>query len=465
MTTDTDIKPIYHGHILIVDDEASVRDWLTIYLKRAGHSYRTAANGAEALVAIKEERFDLVITDLKMPKVSGLEVLLAVKEKAPFTEVVMITAFATPETAIKAMKAGAYDYLTKPFKIDEMGLIINRALEKRALVQDVTALREQLVSRNRFEDLVGKSEAMRQVFDLAKRVAGTKSTVLITGESGTGKELVARALHNASPRAKSPFVAINCGAIPENLLEAELFGHVRGAFTGAVSDSEGMFMAAQGGSLVLDEVGEMPLPLQVKLLRALQERKVRPVGGTRDRQVDVRVIAITNRELDQEMAAGRFRQDLYYRLNVIAIEVPRLAQRTEDIPLLVHHFIRKFALEQNKRIDTVDPEAMRQLLSYDFPGNVRELENLVERAVTLAPGSELTATVLATPANGPSPGGPAIGEIPPEGVDLEKIVADVEREYIRKALDQAGGVRKAAAGLLGISFRSFRYRLDKLDIE
>jgi len=465
MTTDAKIEPIYHGHILIVDDEASVRDWLTIYLKRAGHSYRTAANGAEALVAVKEERFDLVITDLKMPKVSGLEVLRAVKECSPLTEVVVITAFATPQTAIEAMKAGAYDYLTKPFKIDEMGLIINRALEKRALVQDVTALREQLIGRNRFEDLVGKSEAMRQVFALAKHVAGTKSTVLITGESGTGKELVARALHNASPRAGSPFVAINCGAIPENLLEAELFGHVRGAFTGAVSDSEGLFMAAQGGSLLLDEVGEMPLPLQVKLLRALQERKVRPVGGTRDHQVDVRVIAITNRNLAEAMAEGSFRQDLYYRLNVIAIEVPRLAERTEDIPLLVHHFVRKFALEQNKRIETVDPDAMGQLLSYDFPGNVRELENLVERAVTLAPGTALTATFLHTPANGSAPARPSIAQIPPEGVDLDTIVADVEREYIRKALDQAGGVRKKAAKLLGISFRSFRYRLDKLEIE
>ena len=465
MTLDAENKPVYHGHILIVDDEASVRDWLTIYLKRAGHSYRTAANGAEALVALKEEMFDLVITDLKMPKVSGLDVLRAVKTRSPLTEVVVITAFATPETAIEAMKAGAYDYLTKPFKIDEMGVIIGRALEKRALVQDVTALREQLVGRYRFEDLVGKSDAMRQVFELAKHVAATKSTVLITGESGTGKELVARALHNASPRAAAPFVAINCGAIPENLLEAELFGHVRGAFTGAVSDSEGMFLSAQGGTLVLDEVGEMPLPLQVKLLRALQERVVRPVGGTRDRKVDVRVIAITNRELEREMAEGRFRQDLYYRLNVISIVVPRLADRTEDIPLLVHHFVRKFALEQNKRIDSVEPEAMRQLLGYAFPGNVRELENLVERAVTLAPSNVLTASFLNAPTGGPAPGKPAIGEIPPDGVELEIIVADVERAYIRQALEQTRGVRKKAAKLLGISFRSLRYRLDKLDID
>jgi two-component system response regulator PilR (NtrC family) len=465
MTSEAERKPTYHGHILIVDDEASVRDWLTIYLKRAGHSYRTAANGTEALVALKEERFDLVITDLKMPKVSGLDVLRAVKDRAPDTEVVMITAFATPETAIEAMKAGAYDYLTKPFKIDEMGLIINRALEKRALVQNVTALREQLAGRYRFEDLVGKSEAMRQVFDLARHVADTRSTVLITGESGTGKELVARALHNSSARASAPFVAINCGAIPENLLEAELFGHVRGAFTGAVSDSEGMFRAAQGGTLVLDEVGELPLALQVKLLRALQERVVRPVGGTRDRPVDVRVIAITNRDLEREVTEGRFRQDLYYRLNVISIVVPRLAERPEDIPLLVHHFVRKFALEQNKRIETVEPEAMQRLLGYGFPGNVRELENLVERAVTLAPGTALSATYLSPPSSSAEAGRPAIGELPPEGVDLEAIVADLEREYIRRALEQTGGVRKDAAKLLGISFRSLRYRLDKLEID
>ena len=457
--------PIYHGHILIVDDESSVRDWLGIYMEREGHTFRTAANGAEALEAIQEEAFDLVVTDLKMPKVSGLDVLRAVKDRVPVTEVVVITAFATPETAVEAMKAGAYDYLTKPFKINEMGLIINRALEKRALVQDNEALRQQLVGRYRFERLVGKSEAMSQVFDLARRVADTRSTVLITGESGTGKELVARALHDTSSRAQAPFVAINCGAIPETLLEAELFGHVRGAFTGAVSDSQGMFMSAQGGSLVLDEVGELPLAFQVKLLRVLQERKVRKVGGTQDKAVDVRLIAITNRDLQTEVAQGRFRQDLFYRLNVINIQVPRLADRPEDIPLLVHHFVRKFALEQNKRIDTVDLSAMGRLLTYDFPGNVRELENLVERAVTLEPGPVITGVHLLPPTlRSPAPS-PLSGDIPPEGVDLDKIVADVERAYIRKALDRTEGVRKKAAKLLGVSFRSLRYRLDKLGMD
>jgi len=458
-------RPFYKGRILIVDDEASVRDWLAIYLKRQGHSHTTAESGQEALALLATEEFDLVVTDLKMPQVGGLEVLHAARERWPATQVVIMTAFATPETAIEAMKAGAYDYLTKPFKIDELSLVINRALEKRALIRDNTALREQLVGQYRFENLVGKSPAMRKVFELAQRVAATRSTVLITGESGTGKELVARALHNSSSRAQDPFVAINCGAIPENLLEAELFGHVRGAFTGAVSDSKGMFLSAQGGTLVLDEVGELPLSLQVKLLRALQERTIRPVGGTRDRNIDVRVIAITNRELEREIDAGTFRQDLYYRLNVIRIQVPPLRERTGDIPLLVHHFVRKYALEHGKRIEGVEPAAMKSLLGYPFPGNVRQLENLVERAVALAPDVILTSEHLAPPSSG-TPGARSVAEeIPVEGVSLDAVVAVVERRYIRRALEMTGGVRKEAAKLLGISFRSLRYRLDKLGIE
>jgi len=452
------------GRVLVVDDEASVRDWLEIYLRRMGHQPAVAMGGEEALLKVAEEDFDLVLTDLKMPRVTGLEVLRGVKARSPSTEVVVITAFATTETAIEAMKSGAYDYLTKPFKLDELGIVIERALEKRSLVLDNVALREQLVGRYRFDALVGKSQAMQQVFELARRVADSKATVLITGESGTGKELVARAIHNASPRADAPFVALNCGAIPENLLEAELFGHVRGAYTGAVSDAEGMFLSAQGGTLVLDEIGELPPALQVKLLRVLQERQVRPVGGTRDRAVDVRVVAITNRHLEEEVARGQFRQDLYYRLNVIHVRVPPLRERPEDIPLLVYHFVRRFALEQGKRIDGVDPEAIKRLLAHPFPGNVRELENLVERAVTLEQGAVLTfqgAELLDRPAL-PSLDLPA--EIPPEGVDLDAILADVERRYLREALRRSGGVRKEAAELLKMSFRSLRYRLDKLGL-
>jgi two-component system response regulator PilR (NtrC family) len=452
------------GRVLVVDDEASVRGWLEIYLRRAGYQPATAKDGEEALRQVAEEEFDLVLTDLKMPRVTGLEVLRAVKARSPSTEVVVITAFATTETAIEAMKAGAYDYLTKPFKLDELGLVIERALEKRALVLDNVALREQLVGRYGFDALVGKSAAMQAVFELARRVADAKTTVLITGESGTGKELVARAIHNASPRADAPFVALNCGAIPENLLEAELFGHVRGAFTGAVSDAEGLFLSAQGGTLVLDEIGELPPPLQVKLLRVLQERQVRPVGGTRDRAVDVRVVAITNRHLEEEVARGQFRQDLYYRLNVIHLRVPPLRERPEDIPLLVYHFVRRFALEQGKRIDGVDPAAIQRLLAHPFPGNVRELENLVERAVTLEQGAVLTfqgAELLERP---PAPTLDLPAEIPEEGVDLDALVADVERRYLREALRRSGGVQKKAAELLKLSFRSLRYRLDKLGL-
>ncbi len=464
-STDEYRRPFYESRILIVDDEASVRDWLAIYMKRQGHRFETAESGQQALDLIAHQEYDLVITDLKMPQVSGLDVLHEVVRRWPATQVVIMTAFATPETAIEAMKAGAYDYLTKPFKIDEMALVINRALEKRALIRDNTALREQLVGQYRFEDLVGKSAPMRQMFELAQRVASTRSTVLITGESGTGKELVARALHNGSSRAQDPFVALNCGAIPENLLEAELFGHVRGAYTGAVSDAEGMFLAAHGGTLVLDEVGELPAPLQVKLLRALQERSVRPVGGTRDRPINVRVIAITNRDLEADVAEGRFRQDLYYRLNVIQIHVPPLRERTEDIPLLVHHFVRKFALEHGKRIEGVEPEAMKALFDYGFPGNVRELENLVERAVALTPSTTLSSEHLAPPRTG-APGAPSPAqELPPEGIDLDQALTAVERRYIEQALDRTGGVRKQAAELLGISFRSLRYRLDKLELD
>jgi two-component system response regulator PilR (NtrC family) len=459
-------QPSYRGRILVVDDEQSLRDWLGIYLKRKGHDHVAAASGQEALELATEQEFDLVITDLKMPRVSGLEVLRAIRHRWPTTEVVIMTAFATAETAIEAMKAGAYDYLTKPFKIDEIDLVINRALEKRALVRDNSALREQLVSRYRFERLVGKSSKMAQVFDLARRAAATRATVLITGESGTGKELVARALHTSSDRAQDPFVAINCGAIPETLLEAELFGHLRGAFTGAVSDSGGVFLAANGGTLVLDEIGELPLALQVKLLRVLQERTVRPVGGTKDRPVDVRLVAITNRDLPREVAEGRFRQDLYYRINVIQIHLPSLRERPEDIPLLVHHFVQRISAEHGRRFDGVEPDAMQSLLCYSFPGNVRELENLVERAVTLAPGPRLTREHLSPPPA--AVGSPASLDtqvvIPSEGVSLDEIVAEMERRYLLRALELTGGVRTEAARLLGVSFRSLRYRLNKLGI-
>ncbi|MEO8704404.1 MAG: sigma-54 dependent transcriptional regulator, partial [Kofleriaceae bacterium] len=380
-------------------------------------------------------------------------------------EVILVTAFATAEIAIAAMKKGAYDYLTKPFHVDEINAVIGRALEKRALVAENLALKDQVAGRVRLAKLLGKSKAMQKVFELIGKIHSTKTNVLITGESGTGKELVARALHTEGNRAHKPFVAVNCGAIPEELMESELFGHKKGAFTGAVADKRGLFQEAEGGTLFLDEIGELSLGLQVKLLRALQERSVKAVGANEEVEVDVRVIAATNRDLEAEVARGAFRADLYYRLNVVEVQLPSLRQRREDIPLLAEHFLRKFGVEQG-RTSQLTLEAMRRLEAYDFPGNVRELENIVERAVALSssaligssdlPGVKVakTVTVDAAPA-----------AFPVEGVDLERLLGDFERTWVTRALEHTGGVRKRAAALLGVSFRSLRYRLVKLGID
>jgi two-component system response regulator PilR (NtrC family) len=345
-----------------------------------------------------------------------------------------------------------------------MLVVVDRALERQALVRDNAALREKVQDAYRLASLLGRSGAMQRVFELIKKIAPTKTTVLVTGESGTGKELVARALHGEGTRAAGPFVAVNCGAIPEALLESELFGHVKGAFTGAVAAKEGLFAAAEGGTLFLDEIAELPMPMQVKLLRALQERKVKPVGGNEERPVDVRVVAATNRDLEAEVSGGGFRQDLYYRLNVIQVHLPPLRQRREDIPLLVEHFVKRYAAELGKRISGVSPEALSALASYDYPGNVRELENLVERAVTLETSQVVTAAAL-PPRNNTVASTPAAAtDLPPAGVDLDRILADYERGIVERALKQTGGVRREAARLLGITFRSLRYRLEKLGL-
>ena len=378
-------------------------------------------------------------------------------------EVILVTAFASAETALAAMKQGAYDYLTKPFQVDEINAVIDRALEKRALVADNLALRDKLAGRARLANLLGRSRAMQQVFDLIGRIHSSRTNVLITGESGTGKELVARALHSEGARAKAPFVAVNCAAIPAELLESELFGHKRGAFTGAIADRAGVFAQADGGSLFLDEIGEMPLGLQVKLLRVLQERRLKPVGGSDEIDVDVRVIAATSRDLEAEVARGAFRPDLYYRLNVIEMRIPPLRQRREDIPLLAEHFLRRFGVEHGG-LRRLAPDALRALEAYDYPGNVRELENIIERAVALSPHDEIGVAdlpELSAPRHAP----PSPTEFPPEGVSLDQLVSDFERAWVLRALDQTGGIRKRAAALLGISFRSLRYRLEKLGIE
>ncbi|HWE30879.1 MAG TPA: sigma-54 dependent transcriptional regulator, partial [Polyangia bacterium] len=355
-------------------------------------------------------------------------------------------------------------YLTKPFKVDEIGVLIERALEKRALLRDNLELRAELQARFRLDRLVGKSPPMQRLFELSRRVAPAKTSVLITGESGTGKELVARALHHLSPRAEAPFVAINCGAIPDALLESELFGHVKGAFTGAHADKPGLFMSADGGTLLLDEIGELSPQMQVKLLRVLQERTVKPVGGVSETEVDLRIVAATNRDLEAEVERGGFRRDLFYRLNVIQLQLPPLRARKEDVPLLVDHFIKKHTAALGRALNGIEPDALAALVDYDFPGNVRELENLIERAVTLEPGERITRASL--PALVPHKRATrAAPSFPDDGVDLERLVAEYERELIAKALEHAGGVRKAAAKLLGISFRSLRYRLAKLGFD
>ena len=457
------------GSILVVDDERSMREFLAICLKREGHQVAVAESGDQAVETLDgQKHYDIVITDLRMPgNIDGLGVLGAVRERELDTEVIVVTAFATAETALQAMKIGAYDYLTKPFKVDDIHAVISRALEKRALVEANTALREKVSGRYRLASLIGKSPQMQRVFDLINKIHSAKTNVLITGESGVGKELVARAVHSEGNRSEGSFVAVNCGAIPEELMESELFGHVRGAFTGATHDTIGLFKKANGGTLFLDEIGELGQGLQVKLLRALQERRIKPVGATDEQEIDVRVVTATNRELEAEVARGAFRADLYYRLNVIELRIPPLRHRREDIPLLIEHFLRRFTAEQDRKIGGLTAEAQKALESYDYPGNIRELENIIERAVTLSGGPLIEVHDLPllrqTASTAPQPG--SAFEIPEDGIDLDRSLADFERDLLRRALEQTGGVRKKAASLLGISFRSLRYRLQKLDLE
>ncbi len=452
--------------ILVVDDERSLREVLMICLGRAGHDVVVAENAAQALDQLEKRPVDLVITDLKMPGgLDGLGLLDEIKRRYSELQVIVITAYATAETAVRAMKRGAYDYVIKPFKVDEIVVVVDRALERQALVRDNAALRTKVFGRYKLASLLGKSETMQRVFELIRKIAPTRTNVLITGESGTGKELVARALHAEGPRAPRPFVAVNCGAIPDALLESELFGYVKGAFTGATAAKDGLFMAADGGTLFLDEIAELSAAMQVKLLRALQERKVKPVGGVEERAVDVRFVAATNKNLEDEVASGGFRQDLYYRLNVIQVHLPPLRQRLEDIPLLADHFLRRYAAELDKRVTGITPDALAALVGHAYPGNVRELENIIERAVTLETSSVVTRGSLPEFGRVPGAADAATLDFPAGGVDLDRILGDYEREILVRALKQSGGVRKEAARLLGITFRSFRYRLHKLGIE
>jgi len=455
--------------ILIVDDEPSMRDLLSILLGRAGYLVTAVEDGEDAIAQIGKEIFDVVITDMKMPKVGGLDVLKAVKKASPETVVLVVTAFASTGSAVEAMKCGAYHYLTKPFQIDEVQLIIRNALEKRRLSTENMLLKREMASQSSFAQIVGTSDAMQKVFELVRKVADATSNVLICGESGTGKELVARAIHFHSGRCNMPFVTVNCSAMPETLLESELFGHMKGSFTGAVSNKPGLFEVASGGTVFLDEIGDTTPAIQVKLLRVIQEREFRRVGGTKDVKVDVRVIAATNRDLEKAVAEGDFREDLYYRLDVIPIHLPPLRMRAGDIPILAQHFLEHFACASGKPAPTLTPEAVRVLVGHEWRGNVRELENLIERVVAIGSGPTVTDEDLREwlhrPAAAPSGNGAMPADLPPEGLDLEDLIGRIEKDLLLKALERSKWVKKKAARLLGLNSRSFRYRLEKYSIK
>jgi two-component system response regulator PilR (NtrC family) len=451
--------------ILVIDDEASMREFLEILLSKQGHEVTTAADATSARVRLEQGDLDLVITDLRLGRESGLDVLREVKAKLPTAEVVMITAFATAENAIQAMKAGAYDYVLKPFKVDELKLVVEKALEHRALLAENRVLRRR-VGREGDAEIIGRSPVIEDLRRLVEKVAAPQTTVLVCGESGTGKEVVARAIH-ARGRGDLPFVAVNCGAIPEGLIESELFGHEKGSFTGAHERRAGLFEVAGSGTLFLDEIGELPPHVQVALLRALQERRVRRVGGTTDVVVSARIVGATNRDLSEEVRAGRFREDLFYRLNVIQLRVPPLRERREDLPLFVAHFLERFAAELGIRAPRLSPEAERAVLSHDYPGNVRELANVIERAVTLSDGDVIGLEALPPALRGGRSGASAAGSVPvlPEaGFDLQAHLDAIERELLAQALARTGGVKTEAARLLSLTFRSLRYRLAKYGI-
>ena len=452
--------------VLVVDDEPSMRDTLSILFRRESYEVVTAPGCVSAIEFINKASppFPVVVTDLRMPDGDGFAVLDAAKRRNAATEVIVMTAY--HEHAYDAMKRGAYDFVSKPFpSLREVLERVQKAHEKASIVAENEALRARVQGRSE-SVWVAKSPAMRRVLDVVDKVAPTRTTVLITGGSGTGKERVARMLHDRSDRANRPFLVVNCGALPEALMESELFGHEKGSFTGAVTRHAGVLRAAEGGTLLLDEVGELPTPLQVKLLRVLQERKVRPVGGTVEIDVDVRILAATNADIEAAVAQGQFRTDLYYRLNVIRLDIPPLKDRPDDLPLLVEAFIRKFAAQHDKPVRGITKEAYRMLEGHPFPGNVRELENIVERAVALADGpliciAELPDALRAGPVRGSGTG----LELPEAGCQLDEVLASVERKLILQALERSGSVRVNAAKLLGVSFRSLRYRLNKLAIE
>jgi two-component system, NtrC family, response regulator PilR len=461
-------------NILICDDERSICEMLDITLRREGYKVETVNSGEMAKRKLESAIYDVVVTDIKMPNINGIEVLKHAHQLSPDSAVILITAVDDYEAAVEAVKAGgAADYIRKgPGLVDEIKLGIRRALEKVALSRQNFALKRDAATRNSLDNIIGVSRAMAKLKQTIRTVASTQSTVFIYGESGTGKELVARAVHTCSPRAAEPFVSINCGAFPETLLESELFGYVKGAFTGANQNKRGLFEVADGGTIFLDEIGEMTLSMQVKLLRVLQERCLRPVGGTDEIAIDVRVIAATNRDLEKQVAENTFREDLYYRLNVIPIVVPPLRERREDVPLLVNHFVKKYVPAAGKSIARVNAESLATLSTYDWPGNVRQLENTIERAVALETGEDLRVELpierVRARAAAAGVGGEGLtispGAVLPEGMDMENYVAEIERSLLKSALAQSNGVQARAADVLKISYRSFRHLMKKYDL-
>ena len=451
--------------VLVVDDERSMRELLAITLRQAGYEVTLAEGGDAAIEHLREGPFDLVVTDLRMQGTDGLAVLRGALEHSPDTVVVVVTAYASTETAVEAMKLGAYDYITKPFKLDEIRVKLANALERKRLKDENRSLRRQLGKERPFANFIVKSAQMLGVIDMIRKTADSDSTVMVTGESGTGKEVVAQAIHAASGRRDGPFVSVNCGAVPESLMEAELFGHVKGAFTGAINSSEGLFASANGGTLFLDEITEIATSLQVKLLRAIQERQVRRVGDVRDVPIDVRLVAASNRDLPRAVAEGVLREDLFYRLNVIPIHLPPLRERRDDIPALVAHFIEKVAGAQGKPVPAVTPEALALLEAHQWPGNIRELANVIERAMVLGNGPAIDVEALPADFRHPAAPGDIPVEFPAAGLDLEATLARIEQRYIEMALERTSGVQTRAAELLRVSFRQFRYKLRKHSLQ
>lgn len=451
--------------ILVVDDEENLRHMLFVLLSRQGYKVDLASNGEDALEMALTGEYDFILSDIKMPVMDGAEFLEKAVAAGVQGTVIMMSAYGTMDTAIECMKQGAYDYVSKPFKNDEILLVLKKASERERLKSENRRLKEELKREYSFSDIVSRNQRMQEIFSLIRKVSDFKTTVLILGESGTGKELIARALHMNSKRKNAPFVAVNCGAIPHSLLESELFGHVKGAFTDASTDKAGLFEQANGGTLFLDEIGEMPLMLQVKLLRVLQDEEIRPVGSSTVKKIDVRVVSATAKELEQEVAEGRFREDLYFRLNVLGINLPPLRERSEDIPLLAEHFLGKYGERFGKGGVRLSQNALRILVGYNWPGNVRELENCIERGLILCEGDLLDTDALPENIVGRSESAPSAAAILPDLFSIKKAEEILERELIKRALEKTGGNRTHAAKLLEISHRSLLYKLKEYEME